>query len=548
MAGALAAVAAAPRSAPPPFFTDVTAAAKLDFRHEPSNPTGYFMPDIMGSGGAFLDYDNDGRLDIFLLQGGAYADGRRTSPLGNRLFHQEADGTFRDVGPSAGLAGTRYAVGVAAADFDNDGLVDLYVTNFGPNVLYRNRGGGRFEDVSAKAGVSGDGGWSTSAVACDYDRDGFLDLYVTRYVVYDPAKPCFAFDGSPEYCSPKVKQARSDLLFHNNGNGTFTDVSRTSGIASTSLPGLGVVCADFNGDGIPDFFVANDGKPNQLWIGDGKGHFTDEAMTMGAGLNAAGQAESGMGIAVGDVNNDGPLDLFITHMTTETNLLYLNDGKSGFDDASVRAGMTRARRTGFGTAFLDFDHDGDLDIAVANGRAFRMPTLPGASLSAHWNPYLEPNLLLENDGHAVFTDVSAAAGAFGTDLGIARGLAVGDYDNDGDLDLLVTYTAGPARLFRNDAPKKGHWLEVRAFEPVRKRDAYGAVVTAVAGSRRWVRLANPGYSYLVSNDPRAHFGFPADVTRLDRIIVRWPEGAEEEFAGVAVDQRVTLNQGTGKKP
>jgi enediyne biosynthesis protein E4 len=345
-----------------------------------------------------------------------------------------------------------------------------------------------------------------------------------------------------------VKQARHDLLFHNNGNGTFTDVSRASGIAGASLPGLGVVCADFDGDRNPDYFVANDGKPNQLWIGDGKGRFTDEAMAMGAGLNAAGQAESGMGIAVGDINNDGPLDLFITHMTTETNLLYLNDGKSGFDDISVRAGMTRVRKTGFGTAFVDFDHDGDLDIAIANGRAFRMPTLPGAGLGAHWNPYLEPNLLLANDGRAVFTDVSAAAGSFGTDLGIARGLAAGDYDNDGDLDLLVTYTAGPARLFRNDAPKKGHWLEVRAFEPKRNRDAYGAVVTAVAGSRQWVRLANPGFSYLASNDPRAHFGLPADVTRLDRLVVRWPDGTDEVFPGVDVDQRVMLSPGRGRRP
>jgi enediyne biosynthesis protein E4 len=545
-AGLLVVLAAAPRPQPA-FFTDVTAAVKLDFRHEPHTDKGYFMPDIMGSGAAFLDYDNDGRLDIFFVQGGHYSDHGRTSPLGNRLFHQEADGTFRDVSAGSGLAGSQYGVGVVAADFDNDGLVDIFVTNFGPNALYRNRGGGRFEDVTARAGVAGDGGWSTSATACDYDRDGYLDLYVARYVVYDPAKPCFAFDGSPEYCSPKVKQARSDLLFHNNGNGTFTDVSRSSGIASTSLPGLGVVCADFNGDGIPDFFVANDGKPNQLWIGDGKGHFTDEAMAMGAGLNAAGQAESGMGIAVGDINNDGYLDLFVTHMTTETNLLYLNDGKSGFDDISVRAGMTRARRTGFGAAFFDFDHDGDLDIAVANGRAFRMPTLPGAALGAHWNPYVEPNLLLENDGRGLFTDVSASAGAFGADLGLARGLAVGDYDNDGDLDLLVTYTAGPARLFRNDAPKKGHWLMVRAFDPKRKRDAYGAVVTATAGSRKWMRLANPGYSYLVSNDPRAHFGFPADVARVDRITVRWPDGSDEEFPGVAVDRLVTLNQGQGRR-
>jgi hypothetical protein len=505
------------------------------------------MPDIMGSGGGFFDYDDDGRLDVVLVQGGVWANGKRTTRSGHRLFHQEADGTFKDATPP-GFQGTHYGVGAAAGDVDNDGLVDLYVTSFGPNTLYRNRGEGRFEDVTARARVAGDGGWSTSAAFCDYDRDGWLDLYVTRYVIYDPAKPCFAFDGSLEYCSPKVKQARSHLLFHNEGNGTFTDVSRSSGVASTTLPGLGVVCADFSGDGRPDFFVANDGKPNQLWVQDAKGRFSDEALVMGAALNAAGQAESGMGVAMGDVENDGDLDLFITHMTTETNLLYLADGKGGFDDASVKAGMTRVRRTGFGAAFLDYDHDGDLDLAVANGRAFRMTTLPGAKLGPHWNPYAEANYLLENDGKGVFTDASAQAGTFGSDLGIARGLAVGDVDNDGDLDMLVTYTAAPARLYRNDAPKKGRWLGVRARDAKRKRDAYGAVVTAVVGTKRYVRVADPGFSYLVANDPRAHFGLPKGTARVDALLVRWPDGTTEAFPGTDVDRIVTLTQGQGKRP
>jgi hypothetical protein len=500
----------------------------------------------MGSGGGFLDYDNDGDLDVFLLQGGKYADGSRTSPLGNRLFRQEADHTFTDVTKGTELAGTRYAVGMAAGDVDNDGLVDIFVANYGPNALYRNRGNGRFEDATVRAGLAGDGGWSTSAAFCDYDRDGFLDLFVNRYVIYDPAKPCFAFDGSPEYCSPKVKQSRSDMLFHNNGNGTFTNVSRASGIASTALPGLGVVCADFTGDRYPDFFVANDGKPNQLWVNDGKGRFTDEAVVMGAAVNAAGQAESGMGIGLGDIENDHDLDLFITHMTTETNLLYVNDGSGGFEDRSVQAGMARARRTGFGTAFIDHDHDGDLDLAVANGRAFRMPVLPGAQLGAHWDPYAERNFLLENDGRGVFTDAGGTAGAFAAELGIARGLAAGDVDNDGDLDMLVTYTAGPARLYRNDAPKKGRWLVVRAFDPKRKRDAYGAIVTATAGGKDYVRLADPGYSYLVSNDPRAHIGLPAGASRVERLSVRWPDGRDEVFPGVAVDQAVTLEKGKGR--
>ncbi len=533
LAALVLALVGTPAAAAPPFFADITESAKLRFGHAPRTDKDYFMPDIMGSGGAFLDFDNDGDLDVLLLQG----------PGGDRLFRQEKDGTFTDVTAAAGLAAERIAVGTAVGDVDNDGRVDIFISSYGPNALYRNRGNGRFENVTARAGVAGDGGWSASAAFCDYDRDGFLDLFVTRYVIYDPKKPCFAFDGSPEYCSPKVKQARSDLLFHNNGNGTFADVSRASGIAGTTLPGLGVVCADLTGDRRMDFFVANDGKPNQLWAADGKGRFADEALVRGGALNAAGQAESGMGVALGDVENDGDLDLFITHMTTETNLLYVSDGKGGFDDLSVRAGMPRARKTGFGTAFLDYDHDGDLDLAIANGRAFRLAVLPGASMASHWNPYAEPNLLLDNDGRGVFTDVSASAGSFGKDLAIARGLATGDVDRDGDLDLLLTYTAGPARLFRNDAPKKGHWLLVRAFDAKLQRDAHGAVITAHAGGKKYLRVADPAFSYLVSSDPRAHFGFPASVTRVDTISVRWPDGTDEAFPGVTVDQAITLTRG-----
>lgn len=527
-------------------FTEITDQVKLDFIHDPGKDGTYFMPEIMGGGGAFLDYDNDGDLDIYLIQAGPHTEG--TDPKPNRLFRQEADGTFRDVSAESGLGDTGYGMGVAVGDIDNDGYVDIYVSNYGPDVLYRNDGRGGFENVSASGGISDDA-WSASAVFCDYDNDGYLDLYVAHYLSYDPSKQCRHWDGSIDYCGPGGA-AETDVLYQNNGDGTFTDVSRRAGIHEVSAPGLGVYCQDLTGDGRLDFYVANDGKANQLWVNQGNGRFIDEAYMLGVALNSFGAAEAGMGIAAGDVDGDSEIDLFLTHLNGETNTLYLSEGGSGFRDATAQMGLAFAglQMTGFGTAFLDYDHDGDLDIAVANGRVKRQPLQAGSRGDPYWRPYAEPNLLLRNtldSGEAKFEAVGPAAGEFSSLIEVSRGLALGDVDNDGDLDLLVTHLAGPARLFRNDAPKRGRWLKVRAFDPANHRDAHGAVVTIVIDDRRITRPANPGFSYLSSNAPGAHFGLPSSGT-IGGIVIRWPDGSTESFAGVAPDQTVVLRKGEGE--
>ena len=447
-------------------FAEATRSARLDFQHDPQSNGSYFMPEIMGSGGGFLDYDNDGDLDIYLIQARGRPD-RGISDKANRLLRQESNGTFTDVTATSGLGDAGYGTGVAVGDINNDGYVDVFVTNYGPDVLYVNDGSERFHDMTAEAGIAGDA-WSASAVFCDYDQDGFLDLYVTHYLHYEPDKPCFKDDGSPEFCSPQVFPGESDGLYRNNGDLTFTDVSQGAGIREVSDPGLGVICSDFNGDGRPDFYVANDGTVNQLWVNQGDSRFIDEAILKGVALNSFGRAEAGMGVTKGDVDGDGDLDLFLTHLTNETNTIYLNRGKLGFDDGTSAAGLSVSSlpRTGFGTGFIDYDHDGDLDLAVVNGRVLRYPTVPGARLAPYWNPYAEPNLLLRNEGRGKFADVSASAGPFASHIEISRGLAIGDIDSDGDLDLLVTNTAGPARLFRNDARKLGHWLIVRTYEDI----------------------------------------------------------------------------------
>ena len=540
--GALALAAALGAQAPQALFVEITEEAGLDFRHDPGAEGRFLMPEIMGSGGALFDYDGDGLLDIYLIQAGPDPEAPAPDRPTNRLYRQHEGGVFHDATAGSGLGDPGYGMGVAVGDLDNDGDLDVQVTNYGEDALYRNDGPQGFADISAAAGIRGSL-WSSSAVFCDYDGDGWLDLFVARYVAFDPERRCTRDDGSPDYCDPAVFPGVSDALYRNRGDGTFDDVSLESGLLAEAAPGLGVVCWDFNGDHRPDFFVANDGAANHLWMNRGDGRLVEEGIVQGVAFNEMGHAEAGMGIAFGDSDGDSDLDLFVTNLTSETNTLYGYEGAFGFQDVTARAGLAAGglRWTGFGAGFFDFDHDGDLDLAVVNGRVQRHPALPGADLGEFWSAYAEPNLLFENDGSGRFTGVEAA---FASRLEISRGLSFGDLDQDGDLDLLLTHTAGPARLFRNESPKKGHWLSVRAFDPAAKRDAHGALVTVVAGGNRYRRAVGAGGSYLSASDSRIHFGFPEPG--VERITVRWPDGSRESFPGLEADLAIVLRKGGGE--
>ena len=528
-------------------FTDITEQVNLQFVHNPGVDGSYFMPESIGSGAAFLDYDNDGDLDIYLVNGAQH--GQITShdpPSRNSLFRQQENGTFVDVTESSGLGDTGYGMGVAVGDIDNDGDVDIYITNYGPDALYRNNGDGTFTEISEFSGINNPQ-WACSAVFFDYNLDGFLDLFVTNYIEYDGENVCTDKGGRPDYCSPQGFPAVPDLLYANNGDGTFTDISVQSGFSAKPSKGLGVVSADFNGDAYPDLYVANDGEANQLWINQQNGKFEEQALKLGAALNDLGRAEAGMGVAVGDIDNDADWDLFISHLRAESNTLYRYDETYGFIDDTSPSGLAgiSLSYTGFGTGFFDYDHDGDLDLAVVNGRVTRGPLLTATRPAEHWDYYAEPNFLFENDGSGGFQNVSDSAPGFCSVVENSRGIAFGDVDNDGDIDLLASNAGGRARLFRNDVKEKGHWLVLRAIDPKLHRYAIGAKITAFVGEHRLYRLVGPGYSFSSSNDPRVHFGL-GSATAVDKIQVQWPDGTEETFAGVTADQFILLKKGEGQ--
>ena len=542
--------------AEPPWFADVTREVGLDFVHDlgPRPPEEYFMPQSVGSGAALFDFDGDGRLDLYLLNNG----GPRGRP--NQLFRQRPDGTFQNVSQGSGLDFSGYCMGVAVGDVNNDGRPDVLVTEDGGVRLFLNQGDGKFIDVTKEAGLDNPA-WATSAAFVDYDRDGWLDLVVVNYIDYVPTRRCSGMDGLRDYCGPAGFAGKVTRLYRNLGRpaGTdpkavrFEDVTVTAGLAGARGPGLGVLCADFDGDRWPDILIANDAKPNHLWINQRDGTFKEEAALRGLAFNGMGQAESNMGIAVADVDGDGLFDVFITHLSDERHRLWKQGPRGRFRDRSLSAGLTAPawNGTAFGAVLADFDHDGAVDLAIVNGHVRRMrdagldkATL--ATLGPFWGRYADRHQLFANDGSGRFRDISPQNPPFCSTPSVGRGLAWGDVDNDGAVDLVVTSVAGPARLYRNVAPKRGHWLVVRAIDPALNRDAYGAEVTVVAGGRRWPGMINPGSSYLCSNDPRAHFGL-GDAARVDALSVVWPDGTEEVFAGGPADRLVVLRKGEGKR-
>jgi enediyne biosynthesis protein E4 len=542
-------VSAAQRSQPAnsasitPTFRDVSRAAGIDFVHSNGATAEKYLPETMGSGGLFFDYDNDGWIDVLLLDGGSIGSAEAGRQAHHRLYRNRGNGSFEDVTAKSGIAHGGYGMGACAADYDNDGSVDVYITNVGPNVLYRNTGHGTFEDVTKIAGV-GSPLWSTSCAFADFDRDGYVDLFVTNYV--DAGITNNKYCGDPGrhlrvYCHPLTYQPLPNVLYHNNGNGTFTDITSQAGIARYKGNGLGVTVADYDDDGWPDVFVANDSVPNFLFHNEGKGVFREVGLLAGVAVATDGKARAGMGTDFGDYDGDGRLDLIVTNHEFEGATLFRNLGQGLFGEATVASGIGPPTLpwVGFGTVLFDYDNDGRLDLAVVNGHVVDNT----ASFRAG-STYTQPRLLFRNTGMGRFEDVSRISGpAFAVER-VGRTLVAGDIDNDGDLDLLVTNTGQAAEVLRNDGGNRGHALLVRLVGQSSNRDGIGARLRLMTGQTTQVREVKAGSSYLGQNDLRQHFGMgAADVA--GRLEVRWPSGRTDVAERVPADSIVTVVEGMG---
>ena len=548
-----------------PVFTDVTAGVGLDFRHYNGMTGQFYLPEITGSGTALFDFDNDGDLDLYMVQGSVLEPNskpgntlfpwRANSPPRGRLYRNElTDGRgssgrlkFTDVTESSGIDAPGYGMGVATGDINNDGWIDLYLTNLGSNRMFRNKGDGTFIDVTAATGTD-DPRWSTSAAFFDYDRDGWLDLFVANYLDFSiTANPtCYATTSARDYCGPRAFRPVPDRLFHNKGDGTFEDVTAISGIAGETGSGLGVVTADFNRDGYIDIYVANDGNPNHLWINQKNGTFVNDALLAGCALNRDGQAEAGMGVDAGDFDGDGDDDIFITHLMEETNTLYVNLDKGLFADRTVetRLGLQTRRYTGWGTAWFDYDNDGWLDVLSANGS---VRTLEGQARAG--DPYRlgQPTQLFRNTGKGVFIEASQEAGDAFRLSEVGRGAAFGDIDNDGDTDVVISNNNGPARLLLNQIGNRNHWLGLRLIGEKINRDMLGArVEIAISKSTTLWRRARTDGSYCSSLDPRVLAGL-GKSDRVEAVRVYWPSGRSDQWEYPPVDRYTILREGATRK-
>src|SRR5271154_1055702 len=542
----------------PIVFQEVAKQAGLTgWRHVMGTEETRFILETVGSGVALIDYDNDGWLDIYLVNGSTYdAIAGKASPPQAALFHNNHDGTFTDVARQAGVTNDRWGFGVAVGDYDNDGWPDLYVTNFGKNRLYHNNHDGTFTDVAEKAGVAL-GNWSTGATFGDYDGDGRLDLFVPGYVHYDlehppvPGSPVVAFStcefrGLKVMCGPRGLKGEPDHLFHNNGDGTFTDVSEKAGVSdSNRYYGLTAVFADVNNDGKVDLMVANDSTPNYLYVNKGDGTFEDASYASGYALNENGRETASMGIAVGDYLNNGRLDIYNTTFSDDYNPLYRNDGDANFTDISYQLGIAEPTIPflGWGTAFLDFDNDGWKDLIVANGHVY--PQVDHTTWGTTWAQ--RPLLFRNIDGKKFDLEPAVEGTALAT-LYVGRGMAVGDLFNDGKLDVVINALDHHPALLRNVSPDTHHWVGLKLVGgPKSPRDAVGATVYLTADGKKQRGDVFSGGSFASTHDPRAHFGL-GDATTIDLIEVHWPSGARENFPINKPDQIVTLVEGRGTKP
>jgi enediyne biosynthesis protein E4 len=555
--------AGSPQAAPVEIFEERAEDLGVRFTHVNGRSGRFYMPEINGAGCAVLDYDNDGDLDLYLLQG--HPLGPDTTPEavraagGDRLFRNDlqrdpatggavaASLHFTDVTLEAGVAAHGYGFGAATGDVDNDGWVDLLVTAFGSTQLWRNQGDGTFADVTASSGTD-DRRWNVAATFLDYDRDGWLDLYLGTYVDFTFAnhKTCRTAAGAQDYCGPSAYEGVTDRLLRNRGDGTFEDRSNQSGIGRLPGKSLGVVTGDFDGDGWIDLYVANDQEPNFLWINRHDGTFTEEALLAGAAVDLHGRPQASMGVDAADFDGDGDEDLFMTHLATETDTLYLNDGSGTFEDATARTGLgpPGLRYTSWGTRWFDYDNDSLLDLFVANGGVRVIAEL---ARQGDPFPFREPNQLFHAVGDGRYEDVSRSAGRAMELQEVSRGTAFGDLDNDGDTDLLVTNNDGPARILINTVGQDARWLGLRLLGAKAPRDMLGAWVTLVRSGQPplYRRLRTDG-GFASAHDPRLLFGL-GDAGAVTAVRVRWPDGKVEEWSAVAIGRYHTLREGTGRR-
>jgi hypothetical protein len=526
-------------------YTNVREAAGITFKQDSTQTEQKYYLETMGTGVGWIDYDQDGLMDLYFTQAGATDAYTPPQPLHGVLYHNNGDGTFADVTEKAGV-GPRdfYGQGVAVGDFDNDGYPDLYLTGYGRAILYHNNGNGTFTDVTEKAGVADKGGWSTSAGWFDYDKDGYLDLVVLNYIEWTPQTNIWCGERRPgyrSYCHPDNYRGQRIKLYHNNHDGTFTDVSEKSGVGVPEAKGMGVVLADFNNDGWPDIAVANDTWPNFLFINKHDGTFKDVSFSSGVAASEDGRYEAGMGIDAADLDGDGWLDIYVTHLDFELNRLYHNNHDETFDDATFSSGIGNKAIffSGLTAKLLDYDNDGWTDISQVNGSMLDNIHLYHSEVT-----YKEPKLMFRNLGHGKFEKISEQLGPDFMRPVAARSLAVADYDNDGDLDLAIVDRGDYPELLRNDGGNANHWLEVLLIGTKSNRDGIGASLTLVSDGFTQVKQSQGGMGYMSASDRRIHFGL-GQRKSIESLEITWPSGTVDKLSNVPINQIIAVKEGAG---